>query len=169
MTEAPAAPDSPAPATSVRPRSRTRAQRLARRREREADDLRLLTLLAAGVGTAELALREGVPARRMRDRIAALLARREAEPPAAFVPSHVARLGDAMKVAYAAMMGGDLKALDRVLRVGRELERYCGPRPPEPQVLPPPAALPRLAAPAPPPALPAPQNGQATKICIAND
>jgi hypothetical protein len=66
-------------------------------------------------------------------------------------------------------MDGDLKALDRVLRVGRELERYCGARPPEPQVLPPPAAPPRLAAPTPLPALPAPQGGQATKICIASD
>ena len=169
MTEAPAAPDSPAPATSVRPRSRTRAQRLARRREREADDLRLLTLLAAGVGTAELALREGVPARRMRDRIAALLARREAEPPAAFVPSHVARLGDAMKVAYAAMMDGDLKALDRVLRIARELERYQGYRSPEPTALAPATQPARLAAPVAPRALPAPDEAPTTENCIASD
>ena len=117
--------------------------------------MRLLTLLAAGVGTAELALQEGVPLRRMRDRIADLLARREAEPPAAFVPLHVARLGDAMKVAYAAMMDGDLKALDRVLRVGRELERYRALARPS-LGSPPPAAPPRLAAPDPLPALPAP-------------
>ena len=166
MSEAPA---SPAPTPAARIRSRSRSERLARQRERATNDARLMNLLASGVSTAELALQDGVSLRRMRDRIAAMLARREAESPASFAPLQIARLGDAMKVAYSAMMDGDLKALDRVLRIARELERYCGPRPPEPQVLPPPAALPRLAAPAPTPALPAPQGGQATKICIASD
>ena len=141
---------------------------MARQQERAADDVRLLNLLASGVRTAELALQDGVSPRRMRDRIAAALARREAEPPASFAPLQIARLGDAMKVAYAAMMDGDLKALDRVLRIARELERYQGDRSPEPQAAlpaPPPA---RLAAPTPPRALPAPDDGRETENCIAS-
>jgi len=162
-------PDSSASPALARIRSRSRAQRLARQRDRAADDVRLMALLAAGVGTAERALQEGVSPRRMRDRVAALLARREAEPPASFAPLQTARLGDALKVAYAAMMDGDLKALDRVLRIVRELERYQGYRSPETPALPPPPAPPaRLAAPAAPRALPAPQTDQATKNCIAS-
>ena len=164
MSEAPASP------AIARIPSRSRAQRLARQRERAADDIRLMTLLAAGVGTDDLALQEGVSPRRMRDRVAAMLARREVEPPASFAPLQTARLGDALKVAYAAMMDGDLKALDRVLRIVRELERYQGYRPPETRALPPSLTpLARLAAPAAPRALPAPQTDQPTKICIASD
>jgi hypothetical protein len=156
--------DTPA-ISAARPRSRSRAQRLARQQERAADDVRLLNLLASGVRTAELALQEGVSPRRMRDRIAAAQARREVEPAASFAPLQVARLSDAMMVAYAAMMGGDLKALDRVLRIGRELERYQGHHPSEPPTPSPPSRLP---APAPQRALPAPDDGQATPICKAS-
>jgi len=163
MSEAPASP------AAARPRSRSRAQRLARQRERAAEDIRLMTLLSAGMGTDDLALQEGVSPRRMRDRIAAMLTRRAAEPPASFAPLQAARLGDALKVAYAAMMDGDLRALDRVLRIGRELERYQGHRPSEPPALPPAPNPPsRLPAPAPPRALPAPDDGQATQICNAS-
>ena len=154
---------------AARPRSRSRAQRLARQQKRAADDVRLLNLLASGVRTGELALQEGLSPRRMRDRIAAALARREVEPAASFAPLQVARLSDAMMVAYAAMMGGDLKALDRVLRIGRELERYQGHHSPEPPALPPARSSPsRLPAPAPQRALPAPDDGQATQICKAS-
>jgi hypothetical protein len=160
--------DNPAVSAAARPRSRSRAQRLARRRERAADDGRLLTLLMAGVATDELALQEGVSPRRMRERIDAMLARRGVDSPAAFVPLQTARLGDALKVAYAAMMDGDLKALDRYLRVLRELERYHGYRPPEPQALAPAPRPARLAAPAQPRALPAPDDGPKTENCIAS-
>ncbi|THD46899.1 MAG: hypothetical protein E7774_05720 [Bradyrhizobium sp.] len=151
-------PDSP-----PRPRSRSRAQRLARQRERADEDVRLMNLLASGIGTAELAARDGISPRRMRDRIAAMLARREAEPPASFAPLQGARLGDALKVAYAAMMDGDLKALDRVLKIMRELERFQAHRPPEPPALTPPPAPALLAAPAAPRALPAPDEDRATE------
>jgi len=165
--------DAPASPSPARIRSRTRRLRLARRRQREAADVRVMTLLTAGVAVDEIAAREGVPLRRMRDRVAAMLARREAEPEPCFVTLQRARLGDAMMVAHAAMMEGDLKALDRVLRIVRELERYHGFRPPEPLPAPP---LPpqRLVAPPPPRALPAPdeseasQTGEATKICNAS-
>jgi len=165
MTEA---PEASVPPAAARPRSRSRTQRLTRRRERAADDGRLLTLLTAGVATDELAFQEGVSTRRMRERIAAMLARRGADSPANFVPLQTARLGDALKVAYAAMMDGDLKALDRYLRILRELERYHGYRPPEPQAAPPAPPPARLAAPARPRALPAPDDGRETENCIAS-
>jgi hypothetical protein len=142
---------------------------LARQQERAADDVRLLNLLASGVRTAELALQDGVSPRRMRDRIAAALARREVEPPTSFAPLQVARLSDAMMVAYAAMMDGDLKALDRVLRIARELERYQGYRSPEPPALAPATQPARLAAPVAPRALPAPDEAPMTENCIASD
>ena len=166
MSEAPA---SPAPTPAARIRSRSRSERLARQRERATNDARLMNLLASGVSTAELALQDGVSLRRMHDRIAAMLARREAESPASFAPLQIARFGDAMKVAYAAMMDGDLKALDRVLRIARELERYQGYRSPEPPALAPATQPVRLAAPVAPRALPAPDETPTTGYCIASD
>ena len=146
------------------PSSSTSRARLAARRAKAAQDVKVMNLLTAGVSVAEIALREGVPLRRMRERIQAMVARRAMETPAGFVQLQVARLSDALMVAHAAMMEGNLQGLDRVLRIVRELERYHGYRPPDPASEPP-----RLAAPEAPRALPAPHASETTEISVASD
>ncbi len=76
-----------------------------------------------------------------------MLASREVDPPAGFVQLQIARLGDAMVVAHTMMMEGDLQAMDRLIKLTGELDRYHGFGRAEiaapPQVAPPP----QLAAP----------------------
>jgi hypothetical protein len=55
-----------------------------------------------------------------------MLERREVDPPAGFVQLQIGHLSDAMMVAHAAMMEGYMHALDRVLRIVGELDRYHG-------------------------------------------
>src|SRR5271168_5334652 len=77
-----------------------------------------------------------------------MFASREIDPPAGFVEFQIARLSEAMIVARTMMMQGDLQAMDRLIKLTSELDRYHGfapaqiPRGPE-------AAPPRLAAPEP--------------------
>jgi hypothetical protein len=91
---------------------------------------------------------ENLTARRVRQIIAEMLAKREVDPPAGFVQLQIARLGDAMVVAHTRMMEGDLKAMDRLIRLVGELDRYHGFGGAQiaaaPQTAPPP---PQLAAP----------------------
>lgn len=103
-----------------------RPSRLAARREKAERKLRIFNLLKAGVPVAQIALQEGLTGRRLRGLIHDILARREADPPAGFVQLQIGRLGDAMMVAHAAMMEGDLQALDRFVRLVGELDRYHG-------------------------------------------
>ncbi len=66
-----------------------------------------------------------------------------------------------MLVAYSAMSAGNLKAVDQVIKVVRELDRYHGFGPyPSAQsfAAPAPAEPPPLALPEPPAALPAPES-----------
>jgi hypothetical protein len=55
-----------------------------------------------------------------------ILRSREAYSLEGFLPLQVARLSDAMMIAHEKMMEGDLAALDRVLKITRELERSHG-------------------------------------------
>ena len=55
-----------------------------------------------------------------------MLASREIDPPARFVQLQIARLSEAMIVARAMMMEGDLPAMDRLIRLTGELDRYHG-------------------------------------------
>ena len=48
------------------------------------------------------------------------------EPPAEFLALQVSRLNEALLVAYGAMSGGNLQAVDRVVKIVRELDRYHG-------------------------------------------
>jgi hypothetical protein len=48
------------------------------------------------------------------------------DPAPGFVQTQIGRLSDAMMIAHTAMMSGNLQALDRVVRLIRELERYHG-------------------------------------------
>jgi len=123
--------NAPAPDTSPKaPRARSHKARLAARRAKAGREERIFELLTSGLSIAEIALQDGVSQRRMREIIQNILARREANPAEGFAALQTARLSDAMKVAYSKMWddGGDLQAVDRVLKIARELERYQGIR-----------------------------------------
>ena len=62
----------------------------------------------------------------MRKLIRTLLARRAPAPPAEFLALQVSRLNEALLVAYGAMSPVNLPAVDRVVRIVRELDRYHG-------------------------------------------
>jgi hypothetical protein len=131
----------------------SRRLRLQARQAKAARNLKLFNLLKAGAPIAEIASQEGLSVRRAREIVQQILAPREVDPPAGFVQLQIARLGDAMMVAHAAMMEGNMQALDRVLRIVGELDRYHGFRAAaEPAA----AATPALAAPTAARALPAP-------------
>jgi len=74
-----------------------------------------------------------------------MLEKRELDPPAGFVQLQIARLSEAMIVARTMMMEGDLQAMDRMIKLTGELDRYHGLAPSR---LPAPveAASPRLAS-----------------------
>ncbi len=99
-----------------------RAARLAKARR----ESRIVDLLNRGVSVAEIAARENVTEKRMRALISEILARRMPEPPAEFVALQVSRLNEALLVAYGAMSGANLRAVDRVVKIVRELDRYHG-------------------------------------------
>ena len=133
---------------------RSRRQRLEARQAKAERNVKLFNLLKSGVPIAEIALQEGLSVRRARELVQEMLERREVDPPAGFAQLQIGRLSDAMMVAYAAMMEGNLHALDRVLRIVGELDRYQGfaVAPAEPAA----GATRALAAAAPALALPAP-------------
>ena len=81
----------------------------------------------------------------MRQIIAEMLAKREVDPPAGFVQLQIARLSDAMTVAHTMMMEGDLQAMDRLIRLAGELDRYHGFGRAAIAAAPPPAPPPRSA------------------------
>src|SRR5271166_5353527 len=62
----------------------------------------------------------------MRALVREILARRMPEPPAEFVALQVNRLNEALLVAHGAMWGANLGAVDRVVKIVRELDRYHG-------------------------------------------
>src|SRR5208337_5370546 len=99
-----------------------RAARLAKARR----ESRIFDLLNRGVSVAEIAARENVTEKRMRALISEILACRMPEPPAEFVALQLSRLNEALLVAYGAMSGANLRAVDRVVKFVRELDRYHG-------------------------------------------
>ncbi len=105
-------------------------------------------------------MQEGLSPRRAREIIQETLDRREIDPPAGFVQLQIGRLSDAMMVAHSKMMEGNMQALDRLLRIVGELNRYhgFGRAPANPDAA---AALP---SPAPPLALPAPPEAAENRL-----
>lgn len=132
-----------------------RPSRLEVRRAKAERKLRVFNLLKAGVPVAQIAFQEGLTVRRTRAVIQETLDRREIDPPAGFVQLQVGRLSDAMMVAHAAMMEGNLQALDRLVKIVGELDRYHGFGR---ALSAPDAATAALAAPMPKLALPAPSE-----------
>ena len=110
--------------TRVKPERSKR--RRATKREQAKRDLRLIEQLAAGVAVDEIAASEGISPQWVRERKAAILARRAIDPPHEFIQLQIRRLSEAMLIAYSAMSNGDLRGVDRVVKVVRELDRYHG-------------------------------------------
>jgi hypothetical protein len=143
--------DSPPPPPrrdrSIAGRRRARAAKAARER-------RITHFLNAGLRVDEIAANERLSVKRMRNLVRETLARHEPEPPAEFVALQLSRLREALLVSYNAMGGGNLGAVDRVVKIVREMDRYHGfaPRqmrwPPDAERLAPPAPT-RLALEAP--------------------
>src|SRR5580658_5035528 len=62
----------------------------------------------------------------MRALVRDILARRMPEPPAQFLAMQVSRLEETLLVSFGAMSGSNLQAVDRVVKIVRELDRYHG-------------------------------------------
>ncbi len=86
-----------------------KARRSAARRATAERKLRFLERLTMGGSTANIGRAEGIAIRRLRQVIAEMLAKREVDPAAGFVPLQIARLGDATVVAHTTMTEGDLQ------------------------------------------------------------
>src|SRR5271155_2000589 len=102
------------------------ARRVAMRRATADRRLRILERLTTGLTVAHIAREEGLSVQRIRRIIAEMLESREMDPPAGFVQLQIARLSEAMIVARTMMMEGDLQAMDRLIRLTGELDRYHG-------------------------------------------
>ncbi len=107
-------------------RDRSHEARSAARRRKAERETGIVGLLNRGVSIAEIADREGVSERGMRKYVRSVLARRAPQPPEEFLALQVSRLNEALLVAYSAMSGSNLQAVDRVVRIVRELDRYHG-------------------------------------------
>ena len=99
----------------------------ARARRNERDE-RIVGLLNRGVAVADIAQREGVSLKRMRNCIRELLARREPQPPTAFL-AEARRLEAALSVPFSMMANGataNFRAIDAVIAIVRALDRCHG-------------------------------------------
>jgi hypothetical protein len=106
------------------------ARRRATRREKAEREARTISLLNRGVSIPEIAAQEGLSLKRMRNVVREILAERMPQPPAEFLALQVSRLNEALLVSYSAMhttaAGANFEAVDRVVRIVRELDRYHG-------------------------------------------
>lgn len=107
-------------------RDRSPAARGAARQRSAERERRIVNLLNVGVSISEIAAQESVSLKRMRNLVREILAQRMPQPPADFVALQISRLNEALLVSYCAMGGANLKAVDRVVRIVRELDRYHG-------------------------------------------
>ncbi|HEY1884459.1 MAG TPA: hypothetical protein VGG86_00220 [Roseiarcus sp.] len=143
--------------------ARTGRRRITKR-ELAKRDLRLIEKLAAGATIEEIAASEKISLQWARERKRAILAERAIDPPHEFIQVQIRRLSEAMLVAYSAMSLGDLNAVDKVIKVARELDRYdgFGPYPTGQRSAAPGSAPPPLALPEPPAALAPPEGNAVT-------
>ena len=110
------------PLAPSHPSTEARAARLAKFKREQ----RIVEYLNRGVSVAEIAAQVGVGEKRMRAVIREILARRMPHPPEQFVAIQLSRLNEALLVAYSAMSLTNLKAVDQVVKIVRELDRYGG-------------------------------------------
>ena len=118
------------PSPPVVRRDRTPEARQAARTKKAERDRRILGLVNRGVSVAEIAEREGVSLGHMRNHVRAILLRRLPPPPAEYLALQVGRLNEALLLSYSQMYnqetGADFKAMDHVMKILRELDRYHG-------------------------------------------
>src|SRR5271155_5732054 len=107
-------------------RDRSAEARRAAREAKASRERRIVEFLNRGVSVAEIAEREDVGEKRMRALVRDILARRVPEPPARFIAMQVSRLEEALHVSLDAMSGANLQAVDRGVKIVRELDRYHG-------------------------------------------
>ena len=116
------------PVAPSHPSTDARAARLAKFKREQL----IVEYLNRGVSVAEIAARVGVGEKRLRAVIRDPrtgirgLARRMPQPPKEFVAIQLSRLNEALLVAYSAMSPSNLKAVDQVVKIVRELDRYGG-------------------------------------------
>jgi hypothetical protein len=113
------------PAPARRDRSIVAPRREARR-QKGARERRIIDLLNRGVSIAELAASEGVTLRRMQILVKTILARHAPPAPAEYLALQISRLNQAMFVASGEMSKGNLKAVELVMRLASEMDRYHG-------------------------------------------
>src|ERR1700691_664897 len=120
-------------------RGRSSPARRATQLEKAEREQRVISLLSRGVSVPEIAAQQGLSLKRMRNVVREILAERMPQPPAEFLALQVSRLNEALLISYSAMhttaTGTNFEAVDRVVRIVRELDRYHGfaavPRPRE--------------------------------------
>ena len=107
------------------PRDRLEARRAARQ-AKARKERRIVELLNRGVSVAEIAEQEDVGEKHMRALVRDVLERRMPRPPVQFIATQVNRLEEALRVSLDAMSRANLQAVDRVVKIVRELDRYHG-------------------------------------------
>jgi hypothetical protein len=121
---------SEAPSPDPLRRGRSSAPRRATRREKAEREQRIISLLNRGVSIPEIAARQDLSLKRMRNIVREILAERMPQPPGEFLALQVSRLNEALLVSCGAMhtsaAGPNFEAVDRVVRIVRELDRYHG-------------------------------------------
>jgi hypothetical protein len=121
---------SEAPSPDPLRRGRSSAPRRATRREKAEREQRIVSLLNRGVSIPEIAARQGLSLKRMHNIVREILAQRMPQPPAEFLALQVSRLNEALLITYSAMhttaAGPNFEAVDRVVKIVRELDRYHG-------------------------------------------
>ena len=92
--------------------------------DRERRRLRIYARLQEGWSYEALAEAENLSRERIRQIVKASLDRREVDPDADFVRLQMARLDPALRLASEKVAAGDLKAIDRLLRVLDRMDKY---------------------------------------------
>jgi len=135
-------------------RERVRAAARERRRQRARRDEDILDLVVSGYAAETIADKLGLSVKTVRRAAERAVAKRRLDGGAHYVRLQVMRLTKAMRVVDLNLENGDLKAVEPLLKVMAQLDKYH--------------AL-RLAAPEPPPlALPAPPLALTAPIAIVD-
>jgi len=149
LTEGPTAPENPPAALALRLKALERGRIIVDYANR-------------GVAIPEIAARVGMTESAARATLCDVLARSMPESPEEFAAIQMSRLNEALLVAFSAMAEMNLKAVDRVVRIVRALDRYAAVLAARPLRRTP--ALERVAEPAAPPAL-ADGRGRSQRNC----